>query len=1425
MDTSESLHARDQPVGPEEPPANETTEMYRAQLAYYNHLRDERKRIESGQASRPISSGTGDNLTNDEDDLEENPRVGNGSADLDLIERRTREHHDRRTFVFDDHEQAPPPGPYYTPKIDIVDGTQPTLPYHSRYPPLSTAYRSAIPLSPPHPTPYRSAIPPPPNPKQTFFLPPPIPSNSAGARGPRIPSYNEHSLEFPEYEDYNEPRYGRRPPSFERRRAPNRHATAEVDRHKMPFYDPPFPGNDSSRPQKFWDAYNSDPNISGYRSGELQRGNPALPPETVKRRDQGQHIRPQYPPNQPSKVYSSHMPSTLHPFPKTTPRSRPYYPEPDTAIHDSQDHEVNSEISSSGDDEAWVDSEDIESQDSLQSNALPDLTEAPPPPILLYSNGDADEDLLNPSDWHRKLSVTEYNVKEHHNNRKNWPDTWRHSDIKTCPESLREVWIQILDVDHRVSSLGLDAALPMIDKSKYQLIKKGSLDEVVSAYKARSVQEARNMTFNLPSSSLLIPGQESWDDTCEQVQRLLKARDYLIAVCRDAEYLNQFHPTMDAITWFEQAQSVNSEGTTAARSEVIELMSLKILHLSKIIQSLNDILHALLWGWSDQSTICIQSDQETANKGEQDTGDLRTKTSNRLTKAMKLENTRSKTISSNPYDNGEKRIQTCIHTLELGLEALIDEVEVFAAILSQALFYQCDVLISDDLPHGEMVNYGRREISGLFFGPRGLKCMGELIQGRDVWVLEQFHNEWAKYPYVSPPAIEPHERASPHLFRPLTYIRTTIIDLARIWGPIFKASELTEGDYWLWYRLPGGYIGASQHRGFEIPVEADEYPSHFSATPDGQFGKCPLSEFFMPTLPYLLIGHGLPNGLVPRKSCQMSLESGLEGMALQLIGTLKPFRYKDSTSFNVAVGHAGTQVNWNTQIKTNPGILMKQSLLDRWKLDPKFRNPRLLLLWYGLEVSLCTRNARRCRLVDLIRSRSMVNYLSAIYRPEVGLRTYKIALFEALKSSNPNAFVELYDNHPEWQAELGTVVARCLEVLKESGVNRKRDLAAFAFIERFHDPEQLAILPRKDHTWVPLLKDSFDSATFAIMSDRCLGYPKPPGQTCRIKDRAVQASKSVLETSYTSTKRSDMSRLFRSRGMQVNQRITMRDSSKFKIKRRSSKGIILGTWHGGPSRYLHIPGPSEERFREKRQDGEEEIRAFVVSRRMCRLVRMRETPEATPVTNEDDVVSSHALSSNDVLDKPSSRPHRTAISPTPGEPLSTTTANPLSQRESRSPAMDDASTLRGDGTEHVDAGSQTSSPSTKPEKSAVKEGKRFREGSQSRVHKSTQTDIVHQQFVTTPPPTKNGEFLLPVPANGGSSSKLSHHTRGSGSDAGSDSTRRSHRNSSGSHGESNDSSSHRRRRHRRSHGDSSFEERYPRDGSLASKLGFGSSRR
>ena len=1377
MDTTKDMHPRNQPTAPGDPSKSGPAEMDRDQLAYYNSLRDEHILSKPNPELRGARSRVRSESESYKDLLEEDSETRIRLNDFHMNKSPHSVHPMHRKVDFDAPDQAYASRSYQSPKVvEIERGPQLPPPR----PPTHSSYRPTV-LQDSHPYHW--------TPPLAGLSPPPPPPPTAKDRRRRF--QNEGHARFVSYEDdrgLRHPRVAenyRRNTYFDGLSAPDDYASATEVRYNVPSHEPWSTENDPYRQRKFGDTYDTETSISGYPSKELQKRDRDEGPVLIIPEDQNRNgkqigmIRRYHDEQNQSKfplvkaAYSSLRPTAI-PAVKARFSRDPYFHEQDVSLYDTD--------SSSSDNEAWTDTGEVGFQynESVRVDAPLNQTDTPPA-IKLHSNTKTDEDLLNPSDWGQKMSVMECAIKESHKNRASWPAMWRHSDNKTSPKALGKVWPQIIDVDRCVSQLGLDAAVPIIDDSKWQLKRRGTLAEVVAAYKARLAKgEKDSISYSEPSSSS-ITGTASWDSTCEQVQRLLKARDYMICVCRDAEYLNDLHPTMDAITWFEQAQDVNG----AARSEVVELMSVKISQLSEIIRSLNLILRAIMWGWSERSTICIQSDQEMASS-EQDDLD-------RLASMQKLENTRSRTKASHMYANGERRIQICIQTLELGLKIVLDEVEVFAAILSQALFYQCDVLISDDNSHYQMVNYGREQIPGLFFNPRGLRCMGEVIQDRNVWVLEQFPNEVDGYPYVTPPIIDPNMRLS----RSLCYVRTTIVDLARIWGPIWQASELSERDLWHWYRLPGGYIGAPAQQRLEVALEMDEAPCHFSSTPEGTFGKCPSSQFFVPNLPYLLIGHGLPTALLHRKSCPTNFETGLGGMALQTIGTLKPFRYVDATAFNIAVGHGGAQASWNTQIKLNPGILMKQSLLDRWKLEPKFRNPRLLLLWYGLEVSCCTRNARRCRLVDVIRSRSMIEYLSAIYRPESGLTDYKTSLFEALSSTNATAFVELYDNHPEWQGELGTVVARCLELLKESGVDKKGDLAAFAFMEKFHDPEQLAILPRKDHTWIPMLKDSFDSATFAFMSHQCLGYPRNIGQKCRLKDRAEQGSKSVLQTSFTSTKRSDMTGLFKR--MEVNHRLTMHDLSRFRIKRRSSKGILLGTWRGALWQYLHIPSTSAERFREKRQDGERAVRVFVASSRRCRLARLREPPAVMLVIDEDDVVSGDIDPNKNVnLGEPLSQRDQTARNHPPGDPPRATRDH-VPQRNSGTSTIDNASTLRGD-----DAGSAR----PKSEASASKETLSVQELDQLRIDASTQTErtIAYPILTTTPSPTQNGEFLLPLP-------------RSPGSDAGGSSTHLSH-SRSGSHGESSGRSSGHGHRHRRSHGDREARERILKDESLASKLGF-----
>ena len=1182
------------------------------------------------------------------------------------------------------------------------------------------------------------------------------------SRERRIPARSrpEISIEYSRDHDYER----RRPPYHERSRDYGR-------MRRGPIYsgrDPPI-HQVSHQESTRWDPTKAAPGISNPYMQDLYGDNQTASSKMYNspRPPVAQMINPTQDVPWPSLVSSSEPAAPLGPlqpthlsFPRQSadPRSRlrpthsslqhglpsyderPYphhYPQrpQDVGWHAPQyspqysDEEWN--ISSSEDDIEWLDIDLADSEHSSEPDLL--LNDVSPfQPSLLPSSTDADNDLLYPMNWTSKLHSIETAIKQNYSHRRFWPTTWRHSDSKTCPKVLQSAWSDILDVDHNVNKLGLDAVMPTFDGRKHHLKTKGTLIEVVTAHKARSAKGGvQTIRPKSPQKSTSMLGIASWDHACEQFQKLLKVRDYLVAVCRDAEYLNEIHPTLDTITWFEQAELINEFGTRTVRSQVVEIKSISISHVAAVIQSVNAILRALLWGWSDESLICL----EPINKA----ADRQDNLANLYNWSQQLVAKYPKLVASKAYSNGENRIRACLETLDMGLEALTVELQAFAAILDHALFNQCDVHICPKGSRDTRVTYGYVGFSGLFFTPRKLNCMDAFIQGREVWVLmnHRRHGEFSSL--VVSPKSYPND---PSLPLPSVDVRTTITDLARIWGPIWKSSEPEEGGTWVWYQLPGGYIGASDHHERNTMSEQpDESLCHFS-TDTLDFRTLPHASFYVPDKPFLLIGRGLPATLVQRKSCHTKLESGLEGLEIQPIGTLRPFKYKDSMTVQIGAGYSGAQANWSTQIKTNPGILAKEKLLQRWKLEPRFRNPRLLLLWDGVEVSLCTKNARRCRIIDLLRSRLMIQYVSTIYRPEMKSDSTicKESILDALKSDDPNALIELYVNHSEWQAEIGAVIARCLDILKETGVNRSGDLTAFAFIERFHDPEQLAVLPRKHHTWIGLLKDSADTATFALVSHQCLGYPAAPGRMCQQKDSSIAEVKTVLETGYTTTNRTDVIQRFKS--MKPRDRLGIQNLSKFKIHKKSSRGILLGTWEKRRFEYLHLPNSAHEQYRERRQDGEQVIKVFVVSQKGYRPIRIKHRPTTVSLTNESTTTSHPTGSNNDSenttnLSSTSEISHQQSASS-----LHSTTDNP---------SLPPSVTSQPESCLPQSVSSNAHSNATLIDKST-----------QTATDRATQTEDLRRPdpiSVIPTSPLPSSDLLSPTVTNGGSKSSSSHHRR------------------------------------------------------------------
>ncbi|OCL08922.1 hypothetical protein AOQ84DRAFT_317685, partial [Glonium stellatum] len=121
---------------------------------------------------------------------------------------------------------------------------------------------------------------------------------------------------------------------------------------------------------------------------------------------------------------------------------------------------------------------------------------------------------------------------------------------------------------------------------------------------------------------------------------------------------------------------------------------------------------------------------------------------------------------------------------------------------------------------------------------------------------------------------------------------------------------------------------------------------------------------------------------------------------------------------------------------------MKDALIERWRNG--IHKVQELEIWGGVEVSLCTQNARRRTLRHLLGSASMRNYLRGIsfkWHEEDCERQY----FEALEDCKK--FRSFWKNNPQWHGTVGNAINECFSALEETGVDERDDELAVLWIE------------------------------------------------------------------------------------------------------------------------------------------------------------------------------------------------------------------------------------------------------------------------------------------------------------------------------------------------------------------------------------------
>jgi hypothetical protein len=114
-----------------------------------------------------------------------------------------------------------------------------------------------------------------------------------------------------------------------------------------------------------------------------------------------------------------------------------------------------------------------------------------------------------------------------------------------------------------------------------------------------------------------------------------------------------------------------------------------------------------------------------------------------------------------------------------------------------------------------------------------------------------------------------------------------------------------------------------------------------------------------------------------------------------------------------------------------PGRTAKEAFFKRW-VDRKFRNWKCLLKYCGLEISICTRNSRRLRFVDLLAGTTMRALLKGL--PGYIRQPWKDQ-FEQVLDTDPESLVNSAVENPAWRPELEDIIY-CLGTRIETGIRR-----------------------------------------------------------------------------------------------------------------------------------------------------------------------------------------------------------------------------------------------------------------------------------------------------------------------------------------------------------------------------------------------------
>jgi len=267
-------------------------------------------------------------------------------------------------------------------------------------------------------------------------------------------------------------------------------------------------------------------------------------------------------------------------------------------------------------------------------------------------------------------------------------------------------------------------------------------------------------------------------------------------------------------------------------------------------------------------------------------------------------------------------------------------------------------------------------------------------------------------------------------------------------------------------------------------------------------------------------------------------------------------------------------------------VTLKEALIGTWINEPICRNPQVIENWLGVEVSACTKNARRRRLRQILGSSVMKGYLEGIkfewHDPDC-----KSRYFQAVRSDEPLVFQKLYcDSDKQWRNDIGGAVAICFKAIMKTGLGSDSCLTAFWVSDSSF---WTASFNQRDYSWIGMLKDTPTSSTVAIIADKCLVLQESTRKTGAFSCNPIELEQgdilqsTCLETALIINEEAKIPPGLEKRrttqganlrwsvsGVSSGERFSLGDYESIKVIRGFSRGQLLVSWetHNGIHHFL-----------------------------------------------------------------------------------------------------------------------------------------------------------------------------------------------------------------------------------------------------------------